>query len=121
MAGAVTAITDHIRPCIECARKDVRGPWLRAAPFLLRQRLELIVGERLSGRGISSSASMRAKLICLRSLDGNDVGAEASWLWNRLSRACHYGGAGTEPTLDDLTDWAERLAALAPEAVHPAG
>ncbi len=121
MAGAVTAITDHIRTCIECARKDVRGPWLRAAPFLLRQRLELIVGERLSGRGISSSASMRAKLICLRSLDGNDVGAEASWLWNRLSRACHYGGAGTEPTLDDLTDWAERLAALAPEAVHPAG
>lgn len=98
--------------CIARARSDVRGPWLRAAPIVLRQALEDAVTEALDGVGVDRAASMRAKLLCLSQLAGADAAHEARALWARLSGGCHYSAYQLDPTLDDLDDWSARTSAL---------
>ena len=99
--------------CLEQARKDVRGPWLRAAPLVLRQGLEELVSRSVTPHGVDQNASMRAKLLCFAELSGPEPGAEAVWLWERLSAGCHFGVYELELTIDDLSEWRDRIEALA--------
>ena len=97
--------------CLDRARHDVRGPWLRATPIVLRQALEEAIGARLRSQ-VSDRSSMRAKLLCLSELLGVELGAEAALLWSLLSDGCHYGAYQLDPTVDQLADWTTRTATL---------
>jgi len=98
--------------CLDLGRSDIRGPWLRATPIVLRQALEIAVTAALADHGVGEGASMRAKLLCLTEVVGPDVGTEAIWLWERLSEGCHYGAYRLDATLDELTEWNRRTADL---------
>src|SRR4051812_2765663 len=86
--------------CIHQAEADADGPWLRAAPFLLRRSLESAVVAMTSDR--AEGASMRARFLCLGVLADPDLSARTTWLWARLSEACHYPAYRLDPTLDDV-------------------
>ena len=81
----------------------VRAGSARTAGFLARQALEELIDERCAALGAECrSASMRSKLVILRSLDSSDNADAASVAWNGLSNACHHHAYELAPTVGEI-------------------
>jgi hypothetical protein len=85
---------------------------VRTAALLGRMTLEQLVTDRVSGAlPGAEGGSMRAQLLCLRSVDGR-FGEDASHLHGALSSACHHHPYELGPSVDEmvgLLDEVERL------------
>ncbi|MGB3772129.1 MAG: hypothetical protein WBF79_05930 [Rhodococcus sp. (in: high G+C Gram-positive bacteria)] len=79
------------------------GHSARLAAFLARQALEQLVTERCATLNADApSASMRSKLVILRSLDTTERADAATLAWNRLSNACHHHAYELAPTVSEV-------------------
>jgi hypothetical protein len=90
--------------------RDVEGApgvWPRACAFLGRQAVELAVAETWAARGLAlSDASMRAQLLCLGPILGDDeLAGAASHAWWALTQACHHRSYELSPTREELGAW----------------
>jgi hypothetical protein len=96
---------------------------VRTAALLGRMALEYVVAARLAADLPGAEAgSMRAQLLCLRSLDER-LGEDAAHLHGALSDACHHHpyelGPSVETTVT-LLDAVERLTSAATVPAHAA-
>jgi hypothetical protein len=92
---------------------------VRGALLLARRALEHDVASRLSvGLAGAEAGTMRAQLLCLRSLDRR-TGEEAALLFSELSRACHHHPYELGPSVDEARTLLERTARLL-RRPHPA-
>ena len=79
------------------------GSAARLAAFLARQALEQLVTQRLSALEIDAPrATMRSKLVILRSLDTTDRADAAAVAWNGLSNVCHHHAYELAPTVSEV-------------------
>jgi hypothetical protein len=88
-------------------RPDARtvGLWPRAAAYLTRQALELLLDELWKKRAPGTEeTSTRAQLICLPSYVENNLSGRVSYTWNALSHACHHHSYELAPTATELRD-----------------
>ena len=79
-----------------------RNHTTRAAAWLARTALELLVIARLDARGVDARrATMRSQLSCLRILDPEFAG-EAGIIWVGLSRCCHHHAYELAPSAAEV-------------------
>jgi hypothetical protein len=79
------------------------GSSARLAAFLARQALEELVDERCRALGADvPGASMRSKLVIMRSLDTTECADAAAIAWNRLSNVCHHHAYELAPTVSEV-------------------
>lgn len=79
------------------------GSSARLAAFLARQALEELVAERcIALNAEAPQASMRSRLVILRSLDTTKRADAAAVAWNRLSNVCHHHAYELAPTVAEV-------------------
>jgi hypothetical protein len=87
---------------------------VRTAALLGRMSLEQLIADRVSeALPGAEGGSMRAQLLCLRSVDER-LGEDASHLHGALSSACHHHPYELGPSVDEmvgLLDGVDRLSA----------
>lgn len=86
---------------------------VRAAALLGRVLLERVVADRLA-RELpgAEQGSMRAQLLCLRSVD-HEVGGEVADVHGDLSHACHHHPYELGPSVDEVEALLDRIEAIA--------
>lgn len=94
---------------------DAEGLSARLAAFLARQALEQIVDQRCAALDVDApSASMRSKLVVLRSLDTSEAADSAALAWNRLSAACHVHAYELQASSAEIAHLCGEVASLLP-------
>ncbi|SNS96240.1 hypothetical protein [Rhodococcoides kyotonense] len=92
------------------------GSSARLAAFLARQALETLVDERCRALDVDvPGASMRSRLVVLRSLDTSERADAAAIAWNRLSSACHHHAYELAPTVSEVRHLCGLVAVLVGE------
>lgn len=97
-------LLDAARRLLERPEARTTGLWPRAAAYLTRQALELLLDELWRKRAPGTEqTSTRAQLICLPSyLQNNRLSGRVSYAWNALSHACHHHAYELAPTAGEL-------------------
>lgn len=89
------------------------GTSARLAAFLARQALEELVIEKCIELGIDvPRATMRSRLVVLRSLDTPERADAAAVAWNRLSNVCHHHAYELAPTVSEVRHLCGMVAVL---------
>jgi hypothetical protein len=89
------------------------GSSARLAAFLARQALEDLVDQHLRALGAEvPNASMRSKLVILRSLGTTERADDAAMAWNRLSSVCHHHAYELAPTVSEVRHLCRVVAVL---------
>lgn len=105
------ALLDHARRVLDSP--GMGGHSARLAAFLTRQALEEIVDRRCAVlEPTSLAATTRSKLLLLRCLDDQAVAERAALAWNRLSTACHVHAYELAPSIAEIAQLREQVAAL---------
>ncbi|WP_308128467.1 hypothetical protein [Rhodococcoides kroppenstedtii] len=85
----------------------------RLAAVLARQALEELVSTRCAELGVAvHDATMRSKLVILRSLDTQERADAAALAWNRLSSVCHHHAFELSPTVAEVRHLCAAVATL---------
>ncbi|WP_052583683.1 hypothetical protein [Saccharomonospora iraqiensis] len=127
MTGTATssaaALLDHARTVLAGRHTVPAAQVPRAAAILARQALEDAVEARCRAAGAELGGhNQRSRLIVLRMLVGGPVSDSAATAWAGLSRACHHHAYELAPTVGEVAQLIEHVAAVVtslPEAHRP--